>query len=130
MIDENLFFLFHKNKILKKLNLNKTKFIVFIKPLEFLDFLFLMKNSKIVFTQFTEKFNWSSMYYFSTTPRQIIKEKSNILTALQVVRPNQLGNPIFLKKIKPSNAFGDGNVAKRIVKLINHAYQAHGRRFE
>ena len=70
------------NKILKKLNLNKTKFIVFIKPLEFLDFLFLMKNSKIVFTEAggiqeeTSLIGVPCITLRTTTERQIsLKEK-------------------------------------------------------
>ncbi len=114
------------NKILKKLNLNKTKFIVFIKPLEFLDFLFLMKNSKIVFTdsggiqEETSLIGVPCITLRTTTERQIsLKEKTNILTGYTYSKINKAIAYFFLKKIKPSKAFGDGNVAKRIVKLIN-----------
>jgi hypothetical protein len=37
-------------KIIKKINLKKLNFIKFSKPLNFLDFLTIMKNSKIIFS--------------------------------------------------------------------------------
>ena len=114
------------NKILKKLKLYKTNFIIFIQPLEFLDFLFLMKNSKIVFTdsggiqEETSLIGIPCITLRTTTERQIsLKEKTNILTGYSYSKINKAIAYFLLKKIKPSKTFGDGNVAKRIVKLIN-----------
>ena len=67
------------------MKLRNFKFIEFIKPLEFLDFLFLMKNSKIVLTdsggiqEETSLIGVPCITLRTTTERQItIKEKSNI----------------------------------------------------
>ena len=113
-------------KILKKLKFKKLKFIIFIKPLEFLDFLFLMKNSKIVLTdsggiqEETSLIGVPCITLRTTTERQIsLKEKTNILTGYSYPKINKAIGYFFNKEIKPSKTFGDGNVAKRIIKLIN-----------
>ncbi len=114
------------NKILMKLKLKKCKFITFIQPLDFLDFLFLIKNSKIVLTdsggiqEETSLIGVPCITLRTSTERQIsLKEKTNILTGYNYQKINKAITYFLSKKIKPSKAFGDGNVAKRIVKLIN-----------
>ena len=114
------------NKILNKLKLKKCKFITFIQPLDFLDFLFLIKNSKIVLTdsggiqEETSLIGVPCITLRTSTERQIsLKEKTNILTGYNSQKINKAITYFLSKKIKPSKAFGDGNVAKRIVKLIN-----------
>ena len=114
------------NKILIKLKLKKCKFITFIQPLDFLDFLFLIKNSKIVLTdsggiqEETSLIGVPCITLRTSTERQIsLKEKTNILTGYNYQKINKAITYFLSKKIKPSKAFGDGNVAKRIVKLIN-----------
>ena len=114
-------------KILIKLKLRDFKFIEFIKPLEFLDFLFLMKNSKIVLTdsggiqEETSLIGVPCITLRTTTERQItIKEKSNILTGYNYQRIYKAINYFFNKQIKPSKAFGDAKVADRIVKILEH----------
>ncbi len=113
------------DKILKKFKLKKCKFIIFIKPLEFLDFLFLMKHSKIVFTdsggiqEETSLIGIPCITLRTATERQIsLKEKTNIITGYSYSKINMAIKYFLNKKIEPSKAFGDGNVAKRIVKLI------------
>tara|TARA_B100000965_G_scaffold110264_2_gene91058 strand:+ start:985 stop:2109 length:1125 start_codon:yes stop_codon:yes gene_type:complete len=112
-------------KILKMLKLNNHKFIDFIKPLGFLDFLFLMKNSRIVFTdsggiqEETSLIGVPCITLRTTTERQItIKDKSNILVGYNHRKIYKSIRYFFNKKIKPSKTFGDGKVAQRIFKII------------
>ena len=114
-------------KILTKLKLKNFKFIEFIKPLEFLDFLSLMKNSKIVLTDSGGIQEESSLIGVpcitlrTTTERQItIKEKSNIITGYNYQKIYKAINYFLNKKIKPSKAFGDAKVADRIVKILEN----------
>ncbi len=114
------------HKILKKLKFKKFKFIKFIQPLEFIDFLSLVKNSKIVLTdsggiqEETSLIGIPCITLRTTTERQIsLKEKTNILTGYNYQKIYKAINFFLRKKIKPSKTFGDGKVAKRIVKLIN-----------
>jgi len=113
------------NKILKKLKLKKQKFLNFIKPLEFQDFLVLMKNSKIVFTdsggiqEETSLIGVPCVTLRTTTERQItIKEKSNILVGYDYHKIYNAISYFFNKKLKSSKTFGDGKVAKRIFEII------------
>ena len=93
-------------KILVKLKLKNFKFIEFIKPLEFLDFLFLMKNSKIVLTdsggiqEETSLIGVPCITLRTTTERQItIKEKSNILTGYNYQRIYKAINFFLINKL-------------------------------
>ena len=113
-------------KILRKLKLKKCKFILFIQPLDFLDFLFLMKNSKIILTdsggvqEETSLIGVPCITLRTSTERQIsLREKTNILTGYNYQKINKAITFFLNKKTKPSKAFGDGKVAKRIVKLVN-----------
>ena len=113
-------------KILRRLKLKKCKFIVFIQPLDFLDFLFLMKNSKIILTdsggvqEETSLIGVPCITLRTSTERQIsLREKTNILTGYNYQKINKAITFFLNKKTKPSKAFGDGKVAKRIVKLVN-----------
>ena len=109
-----------------RLKLKKCKFIVFIQPLDFLDFLFLMKNSKIILTdsggvqEETSLIGVPCITLRTSTERQIsLREKTNILTGYNYQKINKAITFFLNKKTKPSKAFGDGKVAKRIVKLVN-----------
>ena len=100
---------------------NKTNFIRFIEPLEFIDFLNLIKNSSIVFTdsggiqEETSLLGIPCITIRTTTERQVtLKEKSNILTGYnynRILKAIEYFNQI---KIKPSKIFGDGNVSSKI----------------
>ncbi len=113
------------DKILKKLKLKSQKFLNFIKPLEFPDFVILMKNSKIVFTdsggiqEETSLIGVPCVTLRTTTERQItIKEKSNILVGYNYHKIFNAISYFFNKNLKPSKTFGDGKVAKRIFEII------------
>ena len=100
---------------------NKMNFIKFIEPLEFLDFLSLMKNSNIVFTdsggvqEETSLLGVPCITIRKSTERQMtIKEKTNILTGYDYVQINKAIIYFNKNKIKPSNTFGDGRVANKI----------------
>ena len=125
----NIDFLFpvhpRTEKIIKRLKIKKLNFIKFTKPLEFLDFLTLMKNSKIIFTDSGGIQEESSLLGVpcitirTTTERQItIKNKSNILTGYdynKILKAVLFFNKI---KIKPSTVFGNGKVANKIFSIL------------
>ena len=83
-----------------------------------------MKHSKIVFTdsgiqEETSLIGIPCITLRTATERQIsLKEKTNIITGYSYSKINMAIKYFLNKKIEPSKAFGDGNVAKRIVKLI------------
>jgi UDP-N-acetylglucosamine 2-epimerase (non-hydrolysing) len=113
------------NKIIKKFNINKLKFIKFTKPLKFLDFLTIMKNSKIIFTdsggiqEETSLLGVPCITIRETTERQLsVKSKNNILTGYNF---NKILNAVVYfnkNKIKPTKIFGDGKVANRIFNVL------------
>ena len=112
-------------KIINKLNIKKLNFIKITKPLEFLDFLTIMKNSKIIFTDSGGIQEESSLLGVpcitirTTTERQLtIINKTNILTGYDY---NKILKAIIYfnnSSMKPSKVFGDGNVSSRIFNLI------------
>ncbi len=112
-------------KMIKKLNIKKLKFIILTKPLDFLNFLTIMKNSKIVFTdsggiqEETSLMGVPCITIRETTERQLsILHKSNILTGYDYKKI--LNATIYFNrhKIKPSKVFGDGLVANRIFNIL------------
>ena len=111
--------------MIKKLNIKKLKFIILTKPLDFLNFLTIMKNSKIVFTdsggiqEETSLMGVPCITIRETTERQLsILHKSNILTGYDYKKI--LNATIYFNrhKIKPSKVFGDGLVANRIFNIL------------
>jgi len=111
--------------IIKKLNIKKLNYIKLTKPLKFLDFLTLMSNCKIIFTDSGGIQEESSLLGVpcitlrTTTERQLsIISKSNILTGYnykKILKAVLYFNNIL---VKPSNTFGDGNVSKRIFNIL------------
>ena len=95
-------------KILRRLKLKKCKFIVFIQPLDFLDFLFLMKNSKIILTdsggvqEETSLIGVPCITLRTSTERQIsLREKTNILTGYNYQKINKAITFSLTKKLNP-----------------------------
>ena len=116
--------------IIKKLNLKNLDFVKFVKPLEFLDFLSLMKNSKIIFTDSGGIQEESSLLGVpcitirTTTERQLsIKYKSNILTGYSYEKILKAVTYFSNNKVNTSNIFGDGKVSARIFKIIKNLYK-------
>jgi len=114
-------------KIIQKLNLIKLNFVKFTKPLEFLDFLSIMMNSKIIFTDSGGIQEESSLLGVpcitlrTTTERQLsIKNKSNILTGYDYRKI--IKAIIYFNKniVKPSKIFGDGKVATNIFNKLKN----------
>jgi len=112
-------------KIIKRLEIKKLNFVKFTKPLEFLDFLTLMKHSKIILTDSGGIQEESSLLGVpcitirTTTERQVtIKNKSNILTGYNYSKILKAVNYFNKNKIKPSTVFGDGDVASKIVNIL------------
>ena len=121
----NIIFLFpvhpRTKKIINKINIKKLNFINFIKPLNFLDFLTVMKNSKIIFTDSGGIQEESSLLGIpcitlrSSTERQLsIINKSNILTGHDYQKISKAVKYFNNNEIKPSKIFGDGKVANKI----------------
>ena len=112
-------------KIIKNLNLKKLSFIKFTEPLEFVDFLTVMKNSRIIFTDSGGIQEESSLLGVpcitirTTTERQLtLFNKTNILTGYSYNKI--LKAVIYFNKhnTKPSSIFGKGNVSSKIFKII------------
>ena len=111
--------------IIKKLNIKRLNFIKFSKPLEFIDFLTIMKHSRIIFTDSGGIQEESSLMGVpcitirTSTERQLsIKNKSNILTGYNY---NKILKAIIYfnkHKIKPSKIFGNGDVSDKIFNLL------------
>jgi UDP-N-acetylglucosamine 2-epimerase (non-hydrolysing) len=112
-------------RIIKKLKIKKLDFIKLIRPLEFLDFLTLMKNSNIIFTDSGGIQEESSLIGVpcitirTTTERQLsVKYRTNVLTGYNY---NKILNAIKFfqnQKINTLKIFGDGNVSQRIFQII------------
>ena len=112
-------------RIIKQLKFKRLEYIKFIKPLEFLDFMTLMKNSKIIFTDSGGIQEESSLLGVpcitirTTTERQLsIKFKSNILTGYNYKKILVAVTYFMKNKIRPSNIFGDGKVSVRIFNIL------------
>jgi UDP-N-acetylglucosamine 2-epimerase (non-hydrolysing) len=109
------------NKNIKKLDDKNFKFIRFISPLGYIDFLKLMQNSRIVFTDSGGIQEEASMLGVpcitlrTTTERQItILKKMNILAGYDYSKILKSTKIFFNKKIKKKKLFGNGNVSKII----------------
>jgi len=112
-------------KIIKNINLKKLNFIKFSKPLNFLDFLTIMKNSKTIFTDSGGIQEESSLLGVpcitlrDTTERQLsIIKKCNILTGYDYQKIFKAVRYFNNNKIKPSKIFGDGKVANKIFEIL------------
>ncbi len=114
-------------KILKKLKNKVDKSIIITKPLDYLDFLFLMKNCRIVFTDSGGIQEESSILGIpcitirSSTERQItINHKVNIMTGYNQKKIIIAVRKFYNIKIKKLNLFGDGKVANKIYKFLKN----------
>ena len=112
-------------KIIDKMRVGLVKYVEFIKPLEFIDFLSLMKNSKLVLTdsggiqEETSLLGVPCVTIRTTTERQItIKNKTNIITGYDY-KKIKAAIVYFLKKdLRPSSVFGNGKVSELIFQKI------------
>ena len=112
-------------KIIKNLKLKKLNFIKFTEPLKFLDFLTIMKNSRIIFTDSGGIQEESSLLGVpcitirTTTERQLsLIKKTNILTGYNYNKIFKAVTYFNKHRIKPSNVFGKGKVSNKIFKII------------
>ena len=112
--------------MLNKYKINLNKKIIITEPLEYLDFLKLIKDTRLLLTDSGGLQEEASIIgtpcitLRTTTERQVtLKEKTNILTGYDILKVNKAIKYFLHKKIKPSKVFGDGFVANKIVKIIN-----------
>ena len=112
-------------KIIKKISIKKLSFLKFIKPLNFIDFVSLMYQSRIVLTdsggiqEETSLLGIPCITVRTSTERQSsIINKTNILTGYDYEKIKNAIKYFDKKKIKPSNVFGDGNVSSNIFKIL------------
>ena len=112
-------------KIIKRLKINNLKFVKFIKPLEFLNFLNLMNNCNIVLTdsggiqEETSLLGIPCVTIRTKTERQItLRMGTNIITGYNYKKILNAISFFENKKLKPSNVFGNGNVAREIFKNL------------
>jgi len=111
--------------IVKQLRLKKLNYIQFTRPLEFIDFLTLMNNCKIIFTDSGGIQEESSLLGVpcitirTTTERQLsIINKSNLLTGYNYEKILRAVVYFNNNSLKPSNTFGDGKVSQRIFNIL------------
>ena len=111
--------------IVKQLRLKKLNYIQFTRPLEFIDFLTLMNNCKIIFTDSGGIQEESSLLGVpcitirTTTERQLsIINKSNLLTGYNYEKILRAVFYFNNNPLKPSNTFGDGKVSQRIFNIL------------
>lgn len=112
-------------KIFNKLKIKINKNIIITKPLEYADFLYLMKNCRIIFTDsggIQEECSILAVPCITirtTTERQIsIKSKINILTGYNQTKILKAVKKFYNIKLKKYNLFGDGRVAEKIYKFL------------
>ncbi len=112
-------------KIFNKLKINVSKNIIITKPLEYTDFLYLMKNCRIIFTDSGGIQEESSILGVpcittrTTTERQVsIESKINILTGYDQKKILKAVKKFYNIKIKKTNLFGNGRVAEKIYKFL------------
>ena len=125
--DFNFLFPVHPRtkKIIKKLKIKKLRFIKIAKPLEFINFLTIMKNSKIIFTDSGGIQEEASLLGVpcitirESTERQLsLVNRNNILTGYNYKKIFKAVTYLNKKKITPSKIFGDGMVADRIFNIL------------
>ena len=112
-------------KILKKNEIKFNKNILFVKPLEYLNFLSLVQNSKIVLTdsggiqEEASILGTPCITTRTTTERQItILKKINILTGYNETKILKAVKKFLNYKPKKSNLFGNGNTGKKIYNYL------------
>ena len=112
-------------KILKKIKIKFKKNILFIKPLEYLNFLSLVQNSKIVLTdsggiqEEASILGTPCITTRTTTERQItILKKINILTGYNETKILKAVKKFLNYKPKKLNLFGNGNTGKKIYNYL------------
>ena len=112
-------------KKISNISIKKLNFIKFIDPLEFIDFLNLMKNSRIVFTdsggvqEETSLLGIPCVTIRTSTERQLsLKDKTNILTGYNYNKILKATKYFYQRIIYPSKTFGDGKVASRIYSKL------------
>ena len=125
--NKKIFFPIHPRtqKAIKKIFIKKTKYLKFTKPLNFIDFISLMNQSKIVLTdsggiqEETSLLGIPCITVRTSTERQpSIRKKTNILTGYDYKKIKNAINYFDNKKIKPSKIFGDGKVSNKIFKTL------------
>ena len=125
----NIQFLFpvhpRTEKIIKKIEVKQFKNIIFSKPLNFLDFLTIMNNSKIIFTDSGGIQEESSLLGVpcitlrNSTERQLsVIKKCNILTGYDYKKIFKAVMYFNKNKIKAQKIFGDGKVSDRILNTL------------
>jgi len=110
---------------LNSLKNRSSKYINFLKPMEYLDFIKLMLESRIVFTDSGGIQEEASIIGVpcitlrTSTERQItIIKNTNILTGYNQRRIIYATKKFYKKKIKKHKLFGNGDVSKKIyIKL-------------
>ena len=108
-------------KILNKIHNKKFKYISFLQPLEYLDFMKLMLDSRIIFTDSGGLQEEASIIGVpcitlrTTSERQItLIKKTNIITGYNQKKILEATKKFYNKKLKKNNFFGNGNVSKKI----------------
>ena len=112
-------------KIINKISIKKFSYLKLISPLNFVDFISLMLQSKVVLTdsggiqEETSLLGIPCITVRTSTERQpSIINKTNILTGYNSKKIINAINYFYKKKTKPSNIFGDGKVSMRIFKIL------------
>ena len=113
-----------KNNV-KKLKLSFDKNIKIIEPLEYLDFLKLMNNSKLILSdsggiqEEAAILGVPCVTLRTTTERQItLLRNVNIMAGYNQNKILKAVKKLHNKKIKKIKDFGDGNVTKKIYKKL------------
>ncbi len=108
-------------KILNKLRIKNIQYISFLKPLEYLDFMKLMLDARIIFTDSGGLQEEASIIGVpcitlrTTSERQItIKKKTNIITGYDHKKILRATKKFYNKNMKKHSFFGNGNVSKKI----------------
>ena len=96
-----------------------------MRPLNFIDFISLMYNSKVVLTdsggvqEETSLLGIPCITVRTSTERQpSVLNKTNILTGYEYKSIENAIKYFDKKKIKPSNIFGNGKVSNNIFKIL------------
>ena len=116
-------------KILNKIKIKDLKYINFLKPLEYLDFMKLMLDSRIIYTDSGGLQEEASIIGVpcitlrTTSERQItLIKKTNIITGYSQKKILNATKKFYNKKMKKYKFFGDGEVSKKIYKKLKLHY--------